>query len=104
VGSSSLTARHFAAFPLYPACGVCTGRAAGPRESGTLGVNAARDRGEHFVLYTCVDQDTLCSAVASAPRLSFHYRITPFQFPEGAPYFSGKIRPSTLCFDDAALA
>jgi GNAT superfamily N-acetyltransferase len=67
-------------------------------------VNAARDRGEHFVLYTCVDQDTLCSAVASAPRLSFHYRITPFQFPEDAPYFSGKIRPSIWCFDDAALA
>jgi GNAT superfamily N-acetyltransferase len=67
-------------------------------------VNAARDRGEHFVLYTCVDTDTLCLAVANAPRLSFHYRITPFQFPQDAPYFSGAIRPSTWCFDDAALA
>jgi GNAT superfamily N-acetyltransferase len=67
-------------------------------------VNAARDRGEHFVLYTCVETDTLCLAVANVPRLSFHYRITPFQFPPEAPYFSGEIRPSTWCFDDAALA
>jgi GNAT superfamily N-acetyltransferase len=67
-------------------------------------VNATRDRSEHFVLYTCVDTDTLCSAVAGVPRLSFHYRITPFQFPLHAPYFSGDIRPSTWCFDDAALA
>ena len=67
-------------------------------------VNAARDRGEHFVLYTCADTDTLCSAIANAPRLSFHYRVTPFQFPQDAPYFSGAIRPSTWCFDDAALA
>jgi GNAT superfamily N-acetyltransferase len=67
-------------------------------------VNAARDRGENFVLYTCVDGDTLCSAVAGAPRLSFHYRITPFQFPQDAPYFNGEIQPSIWCFDDAALA
>jgi GNAT superfamily N-acetyltransferase len=67
-------------------------------------MNAARDRGEHFVLYTCEDTDALHSAVANLPRLSFRYRITPFQFPENAPYFSGQIRPSTWCFDDAALA
>jgi hypothetical protein len=67
-------------------------------------VNAARDRGENFVLYTCVDGDTLCSAVAGVPRLSFHYQITPFQFPQDAPYFNGEIRPSIWCFDDAALA
>lgn len=67
-------------------------------------VNAARDRGEHFALYTCVDSDPLCLAVANAPRLSFHYRITPFQFPQDAPYFSSAIRPSAWCFDDAALA
>jgi len=67
-------------------------------------VNATRDRGEHFLLYTCVDMDTLRLAVASVPRLSFHYGITPVQFPPDAPYFTGEIRPSTWCFDDAALA
>jgi hypothetical protein len=67
-------------------------------------VNATRDRGEHFLLYTCVDTDTLCSAVANVPRLSFHYRITPVQFPPNAPYFRGELRPSNWCFDDAALA
>jgi hypothetical protein len=67
-------------------------------------VNAARERGEHFVLYTCVDDDPLSSAVAGAPRLSFHYGITPFDFPAERPYFSGDSKPSAWCFDDAALA
>jgi hypothetical protein len=67
-------------------------------------VNAARERGEHFVLYTCVDDDPLRSAVAGAPRLSFRYGITPFDFPPERPYFSDDSKPSAWCFDDAALA
>jgi GNAT superfamily N-acetyltransferase len=67
-------------------------------------VNAARARGEHFVLYTCADDDPLRCAVAGAPRLSFHYGITPVDFPREKPYFSGDSTPSAWCFDDAALA
>jgi GNAT superfamily N-acetyltransferase len=67
-------------------------------------VNAARARGEHFVLYTCVDDDPLRCAIAGTPSLSFHYGITPFDFPPERPYFSGDSTPSAWCFDDAALA
>jgi GNAT superfamily N-acetyltransferase len=67
-------------------------------------INAAGDRGDHFVLYTCMDDDPLRSAVAGAPRLSFHYQITPFDFPPEAPYFNAETKPSAWCFDDASLA
>ena len=96
--------RYSAACALHPTCGVRVGRGPGLANLVRSAVNATRDRGEHFLLYTCVDMDTLRLAVASVPRLSFHYGITPVQFPPDAPYFTGEIRPSTWCFDDAALA
>ena len=66
-------------------------------------VNAARDRGDHFVLYTCVDDDPSCSAVVGAPRLSFRYSITPVDTSPEPPYFNATCTPSAWCFDDAAL-
>ncbi len=65
-------------------------------------VNAARARDEHFVLYTCADGDPLGSAVAGAPRLSFHYGIVSSNLE--TPTFNARSTPRSWYFDDAALA
>jgi GNAT superfamily N-acetyltransferase len=67
-------------------------------------VNAARARGEHFVLYTCADNDPLRSAVAGVPRLSFHHRIASSNFRPETPTLSVNSKPHSWYFDDAALA
>lgn len=67
-------------------------------------VNGARARGEHFVLYTCADNDPLSQAVTGAPRLSFHYRIASTNYWPEAPALKSPSQAAALYFDDAALA
>jgi GNAT superfamily N-acetyltransferase len=67
-------------------------------------VNAARAREEHFVLYTCADDDPLCSAVAGAPRLRFRYGIVSSNFRPEARATSAISGAPSWYFDDAALA
>jgi hypothetical protein len=63
-------------------------------------VNAARSRRDHFLLFTCADDDPLRSSTEGIPRSSYHYGLwggsnrlnEPVSPPEG--WF----------FDDAALA
>jgi GNAT superfamily N-acetyltransferase len=67
-------------------------------------VNAARARGEHFLLYTCANNDALCSAVKGVPRLSFHYGITSSNFRPDTLAVDQHATPHSGYFDDAALA
>ncbi len=67
-------------------------------------VNSARARGEHFVLYTCMDDDPARSAVSGAPRVSFHYRIASSNFRPDTPTVIAQSKPHAWYFDDAALA
>jgi N-acetylglutamate synthase-like GNAT family acetyltransferase len=63
-------------------------------------VNAARSRRDHFILFTCADDDPLRSSVEGIPRSTYHYGL-----------WGGSNRPDASvplpegwCFDDAALA
>jgi GNAT superfamily N-acetyltransferase len=66
-------------------------------------VNAARARGEHFVLFTCAEDDPLRSAVAGAPRLSFRYRIVSDNFRPAVRSTGASGGARSWYYDDAAL-
>jgi GNAT superfamily N-acetyltransferase len=63
-------------------------------------VNAARVRGDHFVLFTCDDDDPLRLALKGIPRSAYHYSIWggSNRRKTSAPF------PGGWFFDDAALA
>jgi hypothetical protein len=67
-------------------------------------VNAARTRGEHFVLYTCATGDSLSTAIVGVPRLSFHYRVASSNLRQEPPSYSGNAESRSGYFDDAALS
>ena len=66
--------------------------------------NGARARDEHFLLYTCADDDPLRDAVAGAPRLSFHYGVGSGNYFPQMPALKAESAPRSWYFDDAALA
>jgi GNAT superfamily N-acetyltransferase len=65
-------------------------------------VNQARACGEHFVLYTCADDDPLCAGVTGLPRLSFHYCISAVDSAAKIPVSDASLDRSWF-FEDAAL-
>jgi hypothetical protein len=69
-----------------------------------VAVNEARARRDHFVLFTCADDDPLRLAVEGIPRSSYRYALragaaAPGQRPPLPP-----AAPGHWFFDDAALA
>jgi hypothetical protein len=69
-----------------------------------LTVNEARARHEHFVLYTCADDDPLCSAVSGLPRLSFHYNVSAADSTTNSALRGANFSKPAWFFEDAALA
>jgi GNAT superfamily N-acetyltransferase len=67
-------------------------------------VNEARTRGEHFVLYTCADNDPLCSGVAGLPRLAFHYSVSAADSTTSIAWRDANMGKPAWFFEDAALA
>jgi GNAT superfamily N-acetyltransferase len=66
--------------------------------------NEARTRGDHFLLYTCADDDPLSSAVAGLPRLSFHYSLSAAGSAARMLERAENRKALSWCFEDAALA
>ena len=67
-------------------------------------VNEARARHEHFVLYTCADDDPLCSGVSGLPRLSFRYNVSAADSTTNLALRDANFSKPTWFFEDAALA
>jgi GNAT superfamily N-acetyltransferase len=67
-------------------------------------VNEARARREHFVLYTCADNDPLCSGVGGLPRLSFRYNLSAADSVTNIALRDVNFSKPAWFFEDAALA
>jgi hypothetical protein len=63
-------------------------------------VSSARARRDHFLLFTCADDDPLRASVEGIPRSSYHYGLWggSNRPGEAVPFPEGRF------FDDAALA
>lgn len=68
-------------------------------------IHAAGDRRDHFLLFTCADDDPLARVVSRLPKLRFRYRLTSFlDDRSGASLFPDDAGVRQPAFDDAALA
>jgi ribosomal protein S18 acetylase RimI-like enzyme len=69
-----------------------------------VAVNAARARRDHFLLFTCADDDPLRRAVEGIPRSTYHYVLRAGSDVPDRPPRLPPASPDHWFFDDAALA